>query len=259
MDDSEIKIEQTLKVKVLSYSTTEIAEAEAQMLYQPQHPKQSNKDANSKPPKEPAKNNGNGSSSSQSSKQPLLRQREADQAHEEDTAGCLCPILAHVPHFHWSKKKKKHALAGDQFAYDLWHNPREELDESPGHGKKGCADCRGNSGDSYTPTLRRVKSFYNPPKDFALVFAMSISSDEDSMVEVKIDTSNFVITVEIPLRMHSPCASVQMDKILEKEELECPECGREFVGEYGVEDLAWHFNNVHWKKRVERKRCLSMG
>lgn len=115
---------------------------------------------------------------------------------------------------------------------------------------------RGDCGDRYTPTLRRVKSFYNPPKDFALVFAMSLSSHEDSMVEVKIDTSNFVITVKVPLRIYTP---VQMDKVLETEELECPECDREFFGEYGVEDLAWHFNNVHWKRRVERKKCLSMG
>lgn len=117
----------------------------------------------------------------------------------------------------------------------------------------------GNCGDRYTPTLRRVKSFYNPPKDFALVFAMSFLNHKDSMVEVKIDTSNFVITVEVPLRIHNPYQSVPMGKILETEELECPECGREFMGEYGVEDLAWHFNNVHWKRRVERKKCLSMG
>ncbi|KAF5877627.1 putative u1biquitin-specific peptidase protein [Botrytis fragariae] len=63
---------------------------------------------------------------------------------------------------------------------------------------------RGNCGDRYTPTLRRVKSFYNPPKDFALVFAMSFLNHKDSMVEVKIDTSNFVITVEVPLRIHNP-------------------------------------------------------
>lgn len=118
---------------------------------------------------------------------------------------------------------------------------------------------RGNCGDRYTPTLRRVKSFYNPPKDFALVFAMSIESAEDSMIEVKIDTSNFVITVELPLRIHSPDVAVHMEGILESEELECPECGMEFAGEGGVEDLAFHYNHAHWKRRVKRKKCLSMG
>ncbi|ESZ94162.1 hypothetical protein SBOR_5440 [Sclerotinia borealis F-4128] len=120
---------------------------------------------------------------------------------------------------------------------------------------------RGNCGDRYTPTLRRVKSFYNPPKDFALIFALSISSREDSMVEVEIDTSDFVITIEVPLQMHNhnPRTEVQMGTILEREELECPECDREFGGEHGVEDLALHFNHVHWKRRVERRKCLSMG
>ncbi|CAD6444192.1 940ea62d-fbf7-4677-8795-8e0683fe657f [Sclerotinia trifoliorum] len=112
---------------------------------------------------------------------------------------------------------------------------------------------RGNRGDRYTPTLRRVKSFYNPPEDFALVFAMSVSTHEDSMVEVEIDTSNFVITIEVPMRMHSPYTPVQTGKTLEKEELECPECDQEFMGEYGVRDLAWHFNNVHWKRRLGGK------
>ncbi|KAG4026371.1 hypothetical protein MFRU_041g00160 [Monilinia fructicola] len=118
---------------------------------------------------------------------------------------------------------------------------------------------RGNCGHRYTPTLRRVKSFYHPPKDFALIFAMSVSSCDESMIEVEINTSNFVITVEIPLRMHDPSTSVQVAKPLEMEELECPECDMEFVGKHAVEDLALHFNHAHWKRRVERKKCLSLG
>ncbi|KAF7899617.1 hypothetical protein EAF00_003953 [Botryotinia globosa] len=78
--------------------------------------------------------------SSRPSEQFLLRsrEREAEQAHEEDTTGCLCPILATLPHFHWSKKERR--LAGDQFAYDIWHKPREELNESPA--RKGCPSCK---------------------------------------------------------------------------------------------------------------------
>ncbi|TGO84114.1 hypothetical protein BPOR_0547g00030 [Botrytis porri] len=63
--------------------------------------------------------------SSRSSEQFLLgsREREVEQAHEEDTAG-----------------KKERRLAGDQFSHDLWYKPREELDESPPH--KGCPGCK---------------------------------------------------------------------------------------------------------------------
>ncbi|KAG4026370.1 hypothetical protein MFRU_041g00150 [Monilinia fructicola] len=118
-----------------------MSDTEAQIRKQPESAEHTTKDAKSKISKTPAKNDGKHGSfqSSQSSKQPLLREREADQAHEEDMAGCLCSILAHIPHFHWSKKKER-PLAGDQFAYDIWNNPREELDESPR--RKGCPDCK---------------------------------------------------------------------------------------------------------------------
>lgn len=37
-------------------------------------------------------------------------------------------------------RKTEQRLAGDQFAYDIWHNPREELDEK--RKEKGCPDCK---------------------------------------------------------------------------------------------------------------------
>ncbi|KAF7935611.1 hypothetical protein EAE99_002591 [Botrytis elliptica] len=43
--------------------------------------------------------------SSRSSEQFLLRsrEREVEQAHEENLTGCMCLVLAKVSHFHWSK------------------------------------------------------------------------------------------------------------------------------------------------------------
>ncbi|ESZ94161.1 hypothetical protein SBOR_5439 [Sclerotinia borealis F-4128] len=120
-----------------------MSDAEARMRKQQRSSEHTKNIADSEISKMPTKDDGDkeSSQSSQSSKQPLLREREAEQAHEEDTAGCFCPILSHIPHFHWSKKKER-ALAGDQFAYGLWHNPREEIDESPNLGRKGCSDCK---------------------------------------------------------------------------------------------------------------------
>ncbi|KAF7959656.1 hypothetical protein EAE96_001271 [Botrytis aclada] len=101
--------------------------------------KSSGSDASQMPPKKDSMHRL--TQSSRPSEQFLLRsrEREAEQAHEENTTGCLCPILAILPYLHWSKTKERR-LVGDQFAYDIWHKPREGLDESPI--QKGCPCCK---------------------------------------------------------------------------------------------------------------------
>lgn len=70
-----------------------------------QNPEHTEKVKSSETSKSSTNNDGKqvSSQNSQSSNQPLWRMREAERAHEEDTAGCWCPIAARLPHFHWSK------------------------------------------------------------------------------------------------------------------------------------------------------------
>ncbi|KAJ8068952.1 hypothetical protein OCU04_002633 [Sclerotinia nivalis] len=117
------------------------------------------KDANLEASKTPTKDDGSqGSShSSQSSKQPLEISEAGSRASPRGRYGWMLVFLSRassafplvkvfilILHIISSAKhhirKKERMLAGDQFAYDIWHNPREELDESPVN--KGCPDCK---------------------------------------------------------------------------------------------------------------------
>lgn len=82
-----------------------MSESEVPTPHQRRNSEHTKKDASSETSKTPTKNEGSQQSrqSSASGKQPSLTEGEIEQAHEEDTAGCLCPILAKLPHFHWSK------------------------------------------------------------------------------------------------------------------------------------------------------------
>ncbi|QSZ37420.1 hypothetical protein DSL72_009518 [Monilinia vaccinii-corymbosi] len=86
-----------------------MSDTDARMRKQSQNIQHTKKDANSKTSHTPTKNDGNQGSfqSSQSSQQPLLREREAEEAHEEDTAGCLCLTLPRLPHF---QRRHAHCL-----------------------------------------------------------------------------------------------------------------------------------------------------
>ncbi|KAF7930494.1 uncharacterized protein EAE98_004894 [Botrytis deweyae] len=130
-------------MKDVILASTKMSEADHSTRRPQQNSEHTNKNTGSDVSQMPPKNDSlhRLTQSSRSSEQFLLRsrEREVEQAHEENLTGCMCLVLAKVPHFHWSKKKEQR-LAGDQFAYDLWHRPREELDESPV--QKGCPCCK---------------------------------------------------------------------------------------------------------------------
>ncbi|KAM3084620.1 hypothetical protein ACMFMG_001275 [Clarireedia jacksonii] len=119
-------------------------------------------------------------------------------------------------------------------------------------------------GDEPVSPLRRVKNFYRPRRPtFAVAVAIPDQNDHRNRnsMEVTIRTQDYVINVEIPLyarpeSVPNNCYSGLGNSSKRAElELECPECDEEFDGEGGVGDLATHFNEVHWGRRVERKRC----
>jgi hypothetical protein len=83
-------------------------------------------------------------------------------------------------------------------------------------------------------------------------------------MDITIRTEDCMINVEIPLYPLHPrpeavannCYSGLGNSLRRAElDLECPECDEEFDGEGGVGDLATHFNEKHWGRRVERRKC----
>lgn len=84
-------------------------------------------------------------------------------------------------------------------------------------------------------------------------------------MDVTIRTEDFMINIEIPLHPRPEAVRSnrypELRKCLRRAELEleCPDCDKEFYGDGRVGDLAAHFNEAHWGRRVERRKCRKAG